>query len=381
MIPARDWSMGSKLAVGGGAVLTAGALAYLAAKYLPSRGYKGGKLFASIAGTAGAVGLGAYGLLHQNQLLRGGTALALYPADSVSQALPGDTLERIAWARPQVVMLHTTPAALSRGAPEVFAAVRGVVPDVRLWLAAGCDGLTRWLGTEPTEATFREVLRQLAELARVAVALGAEAVVWDQEAAAKEYPDAGRLFARAAREVFALRAPGVVQGHTAYDQPGQHASYDWAAWMGPNAPQVRFALPEVYVAPEDGGTAPPGALGRRLERHNASWSAAVRAGWIRADVVRWPYVQAHGVRAEDTITVCAPFHLRALWTAPRTIDPDGWLACAALSSLYRAGFVGPTALVSFQRAHGLVADGVAGSAVQHALIEGERGRPAISLTG
>jgi hypothetical protein len=220
---------------------------------------------------------------------------------------------------------------------------------VRIWFGVGFDGWTAEVARRKT--SLSAATDWFVQVAQLAVTLGVEAVVWDAEEASKEAPAAGTTLARAVLTEVRRRYPALPQGWTAYDHPvwlptdrvGGHSSYPWRTWLGPGG--ADFALPQVYAAPKQTpGRAPVmaarGALEKRFATHGRSWRAAVTQGLIREDVPVHPYVQAHHVRAQDTIAVCASHALVSLWASPTRIDADGTRAIEVLCALRRAAATG-----------------------------------------
>lgn len=274
-------------------------------------------------------------------------------------------------AQPRTVQLHTwTPGPAA-------SLVRQIVPGVRIVCGFGVDGIARGAVAEGKAAPAVRTFVQLAERAH---AIGADAVVWNAEAAWKRPPtsaEAQTLDAviRSGTATVAATFPTLEQHHTAYDHPSYHSTYRWRAWLGEGSPIVA-SWPQVYAAPGDGLMAHRGALPRREARALSSWASAIRAGWIAPDDpetpvregVQWrPYLQLHHVPAADTIAAALRYEGAMLWALRSRSDDDGRRAVAALCALDALGFWRPGGVEAFQRDRGLKVDGVAGPATLAAL--------------
>ncbi len=276
-----------------------------------------------------------------------GPVITLWSAAGARAALDG-ARDLLARASPPTVMVHHWPTL-----PAQAAVAREIARDHHLWIGAGIDAVA--LAVTAGRWSVSRAVSELVRLARAGVDAGATHLVLDPEGR-WEVRDAAlhqRLCDTATAALAAIRAacPGLVLGHTSYDQPTLHAHYPWAAWLGPGG--VDVALPQVYAA--GGG---PGSLTHRLAAHHASWQRATALGWIRPGLPVVPYLQAHGVPAGETVVVgqagCA------LWASPARIDAEGERALRALCALTADGCVVPGAVARYQAAHGLVADGVCG---------------------
>ncbi|RTL17174.1 MAG: peptidoglycan-binding protein [Rhodocyclaceae bacterium] len=295
-------------------------------------------------------------------------ALTLWHSDGLRRALAGahDVLLRV---RPDVVQLHDSPDGLRRDAPGIAAEVRRMLPSARVWLGVACDSPARryaegaWLLERAADA--------LLVAADTATAVHADTIVWNAEAGWKRLdptrPDCGPLARMVVTRCHAAN-PELVQGHTAYDQPGLHGVYPWAGWLGDGT--VKLALPQVYCAPDD-GLASKGAQERRYAAHSASWATARRKGWIATETVV-PYLQAHGIPAGQLVTLAGRLGAACFWAAPSRMDAEGERALRALATLRDAGFTGPGAVRAYQAAKGLVADGIAGPLTMAALLGEQR---------
>lgn len=278
-------------------------------------------------------------------------------------------------AQPEAVQVHTwEPGRAVDG-------VRSILPGARIVIGYGVDSIAR----EAAKArwTEAEAVETFVELARRASNLGAEAVVWNAEAAWKTPPTSEQRkrlegAIRAGLAAVVAACPGLLQWHTAYDHPSYHSTYPWGAWLGVGSP-ILASLPQVYAAGEGEVMAHRGALDAREARALSSWASAVRAGWIREDApedspadltdVDWlPYYQLHHVPRRDTVRQAVERPLSFGWALPTRSDAEGRASFLIVSAIRRAGFVGEGAVARFQEAHGLKADGITGDATTAAAL-------------
>jgi len=275
-------------------------------------------------------------------------------------------------ARPRTVQIHSWSPSL------VADSIRRALPDVQLVCGFGIDGIARDVakGSRSVADGVRVFLR-LAERAHV---VGARAIKHNAEAAWKRPPNSiekARLseLVRNALAEIAARYPTLEQLHTAYDHPSFHSTYNWNDWLGAHSPIVA-SYAQVYAAPEGALMAHRGALPARESRSLASWSAAIRAGWIMPDDpstairegVQWrPYYQLHHVPDRDTVSSALRHESCALWAIPARADRDGRAAFVALCELDRRGYWRPDGLRDFQRDNRLAVDGIFGNESARAL--------------
>lgn len=282
----------------------------------------------------------------------------------------------IGWRRSRDLMLQAKPETIqihSWAAHEIAETVRKDLPGVRILVGVGIDGVARDVGSGRMGISKGvETLVQLAEKANRA---GAEAIVWNAEAAWKvsaQSNEGKRLADLISSFLTGVQraCPNLLQWHTAYDHPHYHSSYMWQNFLGPDSP-VSASLPQVYAAPGEGVMARRKGLERREERALDSWAIAVRKGWIKADApegtpadvrdVDWhPYYQAHHVSVVDTVESAVGRPTVCLWAYPTRSDRDGELALLALCALKRLGYWKRDGVKAFQKASGLKDDGVVG---------------------
>ena len=298
--------------------------------------------------------------------------LTLYSGDlPVSEAI-ARARGLLTGAQPRAVELHTWRPDLY--APEV----RKIIPDVELSVGIGVDSEARDVaqGRQSVAAAVAELLRVVVR----ADAIGATSVTWNAEAAWKKPPNSTEALrvhqlVRALLGEVQTRYPHLRQEHTAYDHPTHHSAYPWPSWLGAGSP-VLASYAQVYAAPGGGLKAHRGALEAREARALASWSAAVRAGWIRPDApegtagdlddVDWhPYYQLHHVPAVDTAASALEHGRCALWAAPTRMDADGREAASVLAAIDRADLWDVRAL---QAAVGVEVDGRYGPVTHGAVV-------------
>lgn len=275
-------------------------------------------------------------------------------------------------ARSRTVQLHTWSPSL------VVDSIRRALGDVGLVCGFGIDSIARDVTKRKIAvAAGVAIFVRLAERANVA---GARAVKWNAEAAWKRPPNSAESkllteLVRTGLAEVASRYPALEQLHTAYDHPSYHSTYNWSDWLGAGSPIVA-SYAQVYAAPEGGLMAHRGALPAREARSLASWSAAIRAGWITPDDpstairegVQWrPYYQLHHVPDRDTVSSALRHESCALWAIPARADRDGRAAFFALCELDRRGYWRSEGLRDFQRDNRLAVDGIFGNESARAL--------------
>lgn len=275
-------------------------------------------------------------------------------------------------ARPRTVQLHSWSPSL------VADSIRRALGDVGLVCGFGIDSIARDVTKQ--RISVADGVRIFVRLAERATVAGARAVKWNAEAAWKRPPNSAESkllteLVRTGLAEVAAKYSTLEQLHTAYDHPSFHSTYNWSDWLGAGSPIVA-SYAQVYAAPEGGLMAHRGALPARETRSLASWGAAIRAGWIKADDpstairegVQWrPYYQLHHVPDRDTVSSALQHESCALWAIPARADRDGRAAFVALCELDRRGYWRPEGLRDFQRDNGLTVDGIFGSESARAL--------------
>ncbi len=275
-------------------------------------------------------------------------------------------------ARPRTVQIHSWSPSL------VADSIRRALPGVGLVCGFGIDSIARDVTKQ--RISVADGVRIFVRLAERATVAGARAVKWNAEAAWKRPPNSAESkllteLVRNALAEIAARYPTLEQLHTAYDHPSFHSTYNWNDWLGAHSPIVA-SYAQVYAAPEGALMAHRGALPAREARSLASWSAAIRAGWITPDDpstairegVQWrPYYQLHHVPDRDTVSSALRHESCALWAIPARADRDGRAAFVALCELDRRGYWRSEGLRDFQRDNRLAVDGIFGNESARAL--------------
>lgn len=263
------------------------------------------------------------------------------------------------------VQLHAAPRDGRAHYDDAERVVRRIVPG--LYRAAGLafDG---WVSNydAANEDGRKAIVDLYVGAARNAFReAGCRLYVLNPEAAGKQRPRAMRALAADVIDGVREACPGMALGHTAYDHPTSHAEeknhggaldaddegYPWSGFLGgpiartvpglrfPRTGRVDVAAPQVYAAPpkdpetDEVPMASLGALARRDASHVASWTRAGRLGWIDRACPVVPYVQAHHVRAEDTVAHGVRRGPIFVWAAPTRMDEEG---AAAVYVLVRA---------------------------------------------
>lgn len=311
-----------------------------------------------------------------------GAAAAVYGKGiriAVEHALP-DIVE----SHCGIALLHSGPDDQALHASACATVLRHEVPGIEVWIAIGCDWRLRQQRLAGNRYNADSVVRHLSTVGDTARRAGAARIMLDPETELEllgEHSPA--LAVQIVRDTLAeirLRAPLIPIAFTSFDQPDVHASIPWHELLGAGSP-VDEAFEQVYGAPGE-GYCPRGTIIRRQTKALGAWAKFVRAGQIREDVepdpgpsdLDWyPYLQLHGIPASDTIRLGVERRKVAGWAlgTPERYDAQGRLAWRSICQLRRYGFVGPDAVLRFERAVGLHVDrdphGVAGPEVQGAL--------------
>lgn len=324
-----------------------------------------------------------------------GVCAALWTPRPTIETLTPNVIRILFETKPQIVCVHGTPDSLVIAAKRVWQQLfeiitkQGVNWSPRLWIGVACDtpiAMAAYGHHSPTAA-----VDTLARASDVAAEMSAELILWNAEPACKINPPSASAVARALVQRTRQKYPELVQAHSAYGRPTVHAEtdhkghalphgYPWSAWYDEGG--VDVALPQNYAAPEapEKGPRPMaarGALKTRLLRDSESWEEAVHRGWIRRDLVKWPYMQLHHVPFAQMATygtdpqkVFKPGpesslgHVWAGWTVEKDrCDRDGERALRISAELYRRG----QSVSVFQASAGISVDGVAGPETEAAL--------------
>lgn len=313
----------------------------------------------------------------------------------MNETLTPNVVRILLRARPQIVCLHGMPQSHQLYAAVVWrdllahAATLSVPWHPRLWIGVACD--TPIAQAAMGHLNVAQAMEQLEVAADVAAQLNAELVLWNAEAACKINSARSGAVAQAIIAQTRARHSTLVQGHTAYGPPTVHPQtdekgnplihgYPWWSWCGTEGVDVAF--PQDYAAPDqpaDGHriVAPPGALRARMQRDLRSWEDAVSRQWIRADLLRYPYVQLHHVPFAQTATYATDpekstashtestlGHTWIGWTVEKDrCDADGELALCIAAELYRRG----KSIAQVQTEANIHVDGIAGIETARAL--------------
>lgn len=272
--------------------------------------------------------------------------------------------------RPAGVVLHASPSELLRDLRRAVSRTRQRHPSARVWVGVGLDGTVgQWRQGERTADDVIAPLRRVAELCE---SLAVEVVVWNGESQWKDSPndrvtaaqietladDAGRACVKA--------APSCVHWLSSFDQPNLHGAL--RAFLRGFTRWVSCYTGQAYVA--QAGGAPRGALDRRLDAAARGQELAERAGYlpddvtgvdVAGDVDRVPTIQGHATHLADLARAAAELPHVLVWSAPM-VSEGGRLDPVGLRALRFARVVRDSGLtvVEWQRAKGLVPDGVVG---------------------
>lgn len=262
------------------------------------------------------------------------------------------------------VQLHTWDAG------PVLDLVRRSFPGADLIVGFGMDGIAREVAK--AEKTVGWGVSQFRLLGDRAASWGARMMVPNAEGDWKRAPNSvqrARLSQVVTLGLAAVRAdhPTLAIGHTSYDHPTYHATYNWEDWLGLSSP-VEASFPQVYAAPDgEGLMAQRGALPAREARALASWATMVRAGRISPDTpdcapdvrdVNWrPYYQLHSVPTADTVESALKHECAMFWALQSRSDVAGSNALCGLVEIYRRGLWNPGGVRALQALVGVKVDG------------------------
>ncbi len=136
-------------------------------------------------------------------------------------------------------------------------------------------------------------------------------------------------------------AEDVAQGFTSYPLYTLHGKLPFAAWhaswLRPSGTRagVTLTLPQLYVAPDAGGRAVPGALAHLYTRHVADRHQCLLRGWVPPTCEWGCYLQAHSTPERDQQDVAKNFPTVAFWASPTRIDAEGEASILALCDARR----------------------------------------------
>jgi hypothetical protein len=319
-----------------------------------------------------------------------GVGVTLWTGGDLAAALPASMRNLLAECRPQIVCPHGGPTRLAGAVDGLVREARALVPGVRIHVGVGCDV---WLADAIAGRVSEETaVAALATAGVRAAELGAEAAIYDAEAACKL---SSLVTFRVMRAVFARvrdRAPALIIGHTAYDHPTLHSDdadgvyddrkvkgeYAWRTFCADPLLGADWEVRQVYCAPEqpaptaaDPHPAPvfasAGALRRRLESSDRSFARATELGWVHPQLPIDNYHQLHHTPFAQIATVGCESRVVLGWCGPRLpagrMDISGEYALRLLCAMERAGIRDPAKLAAWQQARRITIDKVAGRQV------------------
>jgi hypothetical protein len=279
--------------------------------------------------------------------------------------------------KPQAVCLHGGPNALldqHSGARVTTAAIHADLLGTKIVVAVGCDG---WLADyHGGRCNEQQVVEHLLDGAQIANDLGGE-VIFDAEEEWKLHPDSSAHIATLVLAGCLSRYPDLAQYHTSYGNVvavrlpsgkwwGGQSPYPFKAWCGP-ASSVIAEIWQSYFAAKT-GVAPRGSGQHALDLSRQSVAAGVVQGLVKAGMPDMAYVQLHHSHELDIIDVGLQRATIFGWAYPTRVDDRGRLAFRVLCALHALGFWGPTAIMDFQRATGVLkVDGICGAKTLAAL--------------
>jgi hypothetical protein len=267
--------------------------------------------------------------------------------------------ETITRTKPDAVVLHTDPVALTRGGAQLAADVRAAFPGLIVCWAIYGDSY----GPDPS--------RVWAACARAAEACGVETLMVDAEVAWKTKGHGATLadrnaVARKAVRAMRLAAPTLHISHTSYDGPvsivrpdgqgrwGGHQSYSWEGFLG-DAAFVQASAYQVYI----GGGKTEGdfeAAKNRQARHEKSLRAAVKLKLVAPETESWQYLQVHNSSPAAVCYLSERRRVTCCWASPTRVSPRAVAGMQAAVFFARERMT----VAEFQAAHGLTNDGDAG---------------------
>lgn len=301
--------------------------------------------------------------------MRGGLGVYVWGERGLLASLDAarDELDAI---RPAIIVLHASPSALVANLRVAVSRVRQRHPYARVWVGCGIDGTAgEWREARRTDA---QVIAPLRDVAMLCEALAIECVVWNGESQWKDQPHDKvtpaeiEALADACGRAVVKAAPNVVHWLSSFDQPNLHGSL--RSFLRGFARWVSAYTGQAYVAVAGG--APRGALDRRLDAAARGQELAERAGYLPDDVTgvdtaddvdRVPTIQGHATHLADLARAAVELPMVLVWSVPLVseggrVDETGLRALRFASRVRDSGL----SVIEWQRAKGLVADGVVG---------------------
>jgi hypothetical protein len=301
--------------------------------------------------------------------MRGGLGVYVWGERGLLASLDAarDELDAI---RPAIIVLHASPSSLVANIRVAVSRVRQRHPYARVWVGCGIDGTAgEWREARRTDA---QVIAPLRDVAMLCEALAIECVVWNGESQWKDQPHDKvtpaeiEALADACGRAVVKAAPNVVHWLSSFDQPNLHGSL--RAFLRGFTRWVSAYTGQAYVAVAGG--APRGALDHRLDAAARGQELAERAGYLpddatgvdtADDVDRVPTIQGHATHLADLARAAAELPMVLVWSVPLVseggrVDETGLRALRFASRVRDSGL----SVIEWQRAKGLVADGVVG---------------------
>ena len=301
-----------------------------------------------------------------------GVGFTFWNGRNLRTALTPEMRSLIDETQPDILDVHAGPDRLAGATAYLVGELRKIAPKARFHIGLGWD---YWLGAYIAGRVSASTCeKHLVDTADLAVAVGAEAIVHDAEAACKADSHKTSLIGQAVITQIRDEHPGLIQGHTAYDHPTLHSDdadgvyddrkvideYAWrvfCALLG-----VDWEVPQNYVAPDGGlSFASPGALRRRCESSKRSFDRAKQLGWVRLDIPIDTYMQGHHVPYSQTATMGCEYDVVKIWCGPKIadggrLDESGAWALRMLCAMERAGIRRPGGILAQMQARGLKID-------------------------
>lgn len=301
--------------------------------------------------------------------MRGGLGVYVWGERGLLASLDAarDELDAI---RPAIIVLHASPSSLVANLRVAVSRVRQRHPYARVWVGCGIDGTAgEWREARRTDA---QVIAPMRDVAMLCEALAIECVVWNGESQWKDQPHDKvtpaeiEALADACGRAVVKAAPNVVHWLSSFDQPNLHGSL--RSFLRGFTRWVSAYTGQAYVA--QAGGAPRGALDRRLDAARRGQELAERAGYLpddidgvdtADDVDRVPTIQGHATHLADLARAASELPMVLVWSVPLVseggrVDETGLRALRFASRVRDSGL----SVREWQRAKGLVADGIVG---------------------